>query len=377
MDGMPDAMKREVDIKQEAFCDCPKNFKSELIESKQETFSCSECSSELLVDNKLDIYQQIHEGVGSNIIYSACSEPSVAPSGSNPPQFQNPVPPSTRAGVEMENKLAERCSNFTFTSQLDQKDCVDDAFEIFRCTQCDFFTNDKNRLDIHWNSTDNIEWMEFSCPFCQYTLRSRWNFDNKKSLEDVLKMFRCDNCDFSSSDRNRLNVHVMSSHSPLQEFRCSVCLQRCNSIKSLIFHINFHNAARSEKQILQKPISEKPISEKLLKCPECTRRFGNMKNLVMHKEVMHSSENTKFSCKVCNHKFITDSDLLNHVQQVHPYECHVCHCSFKRKSPLTRHLKNLHSVRLGKPYCCGICQHSCNTKWHFYNHMKQTHLEKK
>lgn len=59
------------------------------------------------------------------------------------------------------------------------------------------------------------------------------------------------------------------------------------------------------------------VGKKLHVCPTCDAGFDDLSSCKQHKEKMHSSRYL-FACNECGDEFTTETEVLEHLQQVHP-----------------------------------------------------------
>jgi uncharacterized C2H2 Zn-finger protein len=68
----------------------------------------------------------------------------------------------------------------------------------------------------------------------------------------------------------------------------------------------------------------------------------------------------EFSCRDCSAEFVTEDELHQHRQAVHPQQtgamqCHLCDRNFADAASLDRHLRHEHGVDVSETVPCGEC----------------------
>ena len=83
-----------------------------------------------------------------------------------------------------------------------------------KCPQCSFSSNQKREIDNHVINTHNNR---PSCPFCLVKFNTEEVLqkhieDRHKENRQVIRNFKCPQCNFTSSDNRQLENHVMKDH---------------------------------------------------------------------------------------------------------------------------------------------------------------------
>ena len=139
----------------------------------------------------------------------------------------------------------------------------------------------------------------FQCHICTKWLKVKG--DLKVHIKNVHEKicFKCDLCNRSYYDENKLTQHKVAAHKNKTNFKCKIC--------NLNFSCN-------------------------------TSLYNHVKRV--HKQIK------KHVCAVCNKRFVTKSDLKMHANvhlKLKEFECHLCHQRFGYKSTLNRHMKKIHA----------------------------------
>ena len=113
--------------------------------------------------------------------------------------------------------------------------------------------------------------------------------------------YNCNTCQYRSSEKSYLAVHIKSVHLKEKPYTCGICdfaaSVRCN----LSHHV---------KNVHQK-------SEKII-CTECNISIQK-KNMPRHMKKLHSGEQSPYHCEFCIFQTVHRYSLKMHVQNVHKY----------------------------------------------------------
>ena len=116
------------------------------------------------------------------------------------------------------------------------------------------------------------------------------------------KIFKCDICNLTFSQKDKINHHVYNVHKGNKAFQCETC--------------------------------EKSFSQKI--------------NLKTHSLSVHEKKKPN-KCEYCDHKFSLKGDLDKHISSVHegikPFKCDLCLKNFSRKSSLNNHIASNHMMK--------------------------------
>ncbi|KAL8615248.1 hypothetical protein ACOMHN_050289 [Nucella lapillus] len=176
------------------------------------------------------------------------------------------------------------------------------------------------------------------------------------------KVYDCEACGYSSSQRSHLKQHKLS-HSPDRLFPCTQCQSAFKHPHYLKRHMRIHTG--------EKPYScadcgagfthyyswqihaKTHTGEKPHLCMECGLAFSEPSNLQRHRQT-HSGERP-FLCSQCGVAFTRAGNLKTHMR-VHtgekPYPCSQCPATFSRLTNMELHLRSHSGV---KPFQCPDC----------------------
>ena len=107
------------------------------------------------------------------------------------------------------------------------------------CETCDYTTSLKASLVIHVKAVHE-KLKDFQCDQCDYTtLQKESLLNHAKVIHEKLKDFQCDECDYTTSLTASLAIHVKAVHEKLKDFQCDECLCYPKK-KSLLSHMKAH-----------------------------------------------------------------------------------------------------------------------------------------
>merc|ERR1711981_970722 len=140
---------------------------------------------------------------------------------------------------------------------------------------------------------------------------------------------RCFYCDYQPDEKSSLEKHVLAVHSGEKLFKCDNCE----------FSTKFSRVYKNHLMSLK--ISGKCESTNEKHDPD------------------QYKPNEPMKCPHCNYTRTQRSKILNHIKSVHddakPFKCSQCKSSFKLKFRLTAHVKLSHGD--GKKFQCQFCSH--------------------
>ena len=201
-----------------------------------------------------------------------------------------------------------------------------------------------NAFDIKFEDSENREEEETYHDSDSLTLVE----DREQSVENENGR-RCLYCDYHADERSILDKHILAVHGTEKLFKCDQCGFSTGWKCSLRKHIlKVHNNP-----------SDFPYT-----CNDCgfSTKFSRVyKNHLMSLKIIgkcevskekHDASKTKYKpnepmkCPHCNYTRTQRSKILNHIKSVHedskPFKCTQCKSSFKLKFRLTAHMKLSH-----------------------------------
>lgn len=163
-----------------------------------------------------------------------------------------------------------------------------------------------------------------------------------------------------------LKAHINYKHGEgANAVTCPKCSKICSNVETYRAHMRTHDVER-------------------LKCPHdlCEKSFSNQKDLLIHIDNHHSSDQYICSAVGCGKEF--DSKMsLEHHQRYHKtsedaddtnntVQCEKCQKVLKNKESLRTHTRDVH----GTKRCCTIegCNFKCSTARQLRDHVQRVHL---
>ncbi|XP_073820848.1 hamlet isoform X2 [Musca autumnalis] len=139
---------------------------------------------------------------------------------------------------------------------------------------------------------------------------------------------RCEVCDKTFGDIDRLDEHlVVAHHFRKDEFLCELCSKRFCHRPVLLKH----------RALVHNEIRKYP-------CENCTKVFCDPSNLQRHIRTHHIGARSH-ACPECGKTFATSSGLKQHTHihsSIKPFQCEVCFKAYTQFSNLCRH-KRMHA----------------------------------
>ena len=217
-----------------------------------------------------------------------------------------------------------------------------------------------------------LDKLYYKCDECEKSFRNKFRLKrHKNSVHRGIKNHLCSFCDYRSSRRDALKLHI-STHEGLKEGRhkCSLCDKHFAQSCSLYRHLK--KSHKNEKLVLDKfetsksnkiisdqkstasnqekimHADDKSLQDKIFTCDSCEKCFAKKSKLDRHINGVHKGIKNH-RCLVCDHKFFQYSNLKQHMLRVHEklknYICDLCDKSFFHSPSLRRHYKKVHKIQ--------------------------------
>jgi uncharacterized short protein YbdD (DUF466 family) len=163
----------------------------------------------------------------------------------------------------------------------------------------------------------------FECPLCHIVYTSRDELaEHQKSIHamDDVDVFESDE-QFSSILQDDSNLTSMAHHvtgdddvqmidEPEYWFQCRFCQRAFNSSKKLTIHMNSHQEGGGSMN--------GPDEHGAYPCKECNMIYKSKKSLWVHRHKKHPRIPSPSPCDACEKTFFDKTELIHHMQQVHP-----------------------------------------------------------
>nr|XP_054601099.1 zinc finger protein 250 isoform X3 [Nothobranchius furzeri]XP_054601100.1 zinc finger protein 250 isoform X3 [Nothobranchius furzeri] len=239
------------------------------------------------------------------------------------------------------------CDESNQNMNLNTQVTIQEGQKVFVCDVCRQSFSQKSRLNRHIRIHTGQK--PFGCDVCRRSFSQKSHLNRHMIIHTGQKPFCCDVCQQSFTRKTNLNIH-MRIHTGQKPYSCDVCSRSFSQKKSLNMHMRIHTG--------QKPFC----------CDVCGQRFGNKICLNTH-IIIHTGQKP-YSCDVCRRSFSQKTSLNTHMR-IHtgqkPYSCDVCERSFNQKTHLNRHML-VHTGQ--KPFCCDVCGQQFRNKAYINSHMR-------
>lgn len=179
------------------------------------------------------------------------------------------------------------------------------------------------------------------------------NFESESDDKSLSAMYKCDQCNYSSSVKYYLQSHKLNKHS-LSYMKCGQCEKVFANLRYLKRHESVHE-------------------ENSFTCDLCGKRYKCNQNFKAHLKT-HKKDYVKemFPCDSCKKSYTTSNSLERHKKLEHQgvkknFLCQTCGKSFTSKYTMQQHL-NVHTGQ--RPYVCNICGKDFTYKWALSDHKR-------
>ncbi|XP_072946841.1 uncharacterized protein [Epargyreus clarus] len=195
-----------------------------------------------------------------------------------------------------------------------------------------------------------------ACDVCKGYYLSKESLTAHRNLH--LSALRCLKCEFITTMKRIMEIHLCVKHEYGKMHSCSDCRQDFSTKSKL----NYHKVQCS----LERP-----------QCDCCGKVFANKMTLKHHlKQLSAQTEKTKpklfIPCKGCDKVFFSRKSYRSHVV-IHDgltYPCPVCGKLFQWKRNLSRHIRNHREREVGAAHQCRECGKSFASRDCYNNHMR-------
>jgi len=212
----------------------------------------------------------------------------------------------------------------------------------FYCDQCDYHTPKKDLLKRHVGSQH--EGLRYSCSQCGFSAAQKSGLLRHVQNKHEERTYPCDLCDYEARDRFTLKSHLIAKHrqsgpensSEGQDmYFCAECEYQSSNKNYLKLHIEkIHQGIRRYR------------------CPQCDYKTNRQTYLYSHLLTIH--EGRRFKCDLCDFQTVQMDALHAHIRSFHdgqfPLSCDYDKCNFQttREQYLLNHELIKHNRAAGK-----------------------------
>ena len=210
------------------------------------------------------------------------------------------------------------------------------------------------------DTNQEINEKSFKCNICSLDLKTVLLLRNHvKQVHVKREKITCDVCDKPMSCKNNLKRHFDTFHVKKESsnFSCEICQEQFTNQQKFLDHCKNNHRNKS------------------VKCNLCNKWFVSNVNLLHHVEAVHEKLK-KNKCETCQKVFYEKGNLKKHIKLVHEdkenHSCEICGKTFCNEIDMKRHVKLVHeSQKLRK---CDICGQSYKTS--LQKHIDIVHKER-
>ncbi|XP_060786231.1 zinc finger protein 142 [Neoarius graeffei] len=233
--------------------------------------------------------------------------------------------------------------------------------QAFHCTHCDFSCSNKSRLQQHKRQGHAGE-TQLRCSFCPFTTFNPVVFNQHVGhLHANEKTNKCPECSFMTAHKRVLKRHMLV-HTGEKPHKCSLCEFRCRDETYLSKHMLTHS---EDKQHM---------------CSECgyVTKWKHYLNVHMRK---HTGD-LRYKCNQCMYRCHRVDQLNSHKlrHQAKTLICEVCAYSCKRKTELLKHMQIKHLTVKDHQlpvFQCKFCNYTTKYRQSLHSHENSKHTRTK
>merc|ERR1712079_155517 len=235
----------------------------------------------------------------------------------------------------------------------------------FQCTQCSFSSGSEPLLKLHSyskhrdsNTPDRDTSDDLFCPVCR-DLVAREHVAEHLRSHGPGALHQCHQCHQLFESEQRLIKHSKQCG---VEYRCKLCQYKSSKKILLNLHVKRQHCKNND-------------ARELFVCQHCPAQFQSKTSLNNHIKYKHSGNKPLYTCQSCSLSFYFKSDLERHAithNGSKSMSCADCDFVCKRKSELIRHRKHVHDEN--SPFNeCNICGYKTKNADHFKRHFNKKH----
>ena len=238
------------------------------------------------------------------------------------------------------------------------------------CLSC--FLNKYDRRNLPFINSTHYKASYYKCHLCPEDFNERVNYLTHLKTYHDNEVLKCDKdgCDYiATRGPCQLQLHKLRAHkenadpteAPSELKICDICGRKFSVLSVLLNHKrNEHNVTthvlrqfpchECDKTFGSKDTRESHINTVHLKlsfdCVECGKSFARKIKLQQHKLKVHSKEDIKEQCDVCQEWFCNKETVDNHKRKAHtgerPFVCLFCGNAYFSATQMNLHRRTKH-----------------------------------
>lgn len=218
--------------------------------------------------------------------------------------------------------------------------------------------DDDEMFEVEENNYDHLDYKPQEV---MDGLRPRKPGTAKRKGYKPKKTMKCDKCEYTTTYRNCLELHVLS-HTSQKPLACELCSYTTKYPTCLNRHVLVHHQCKDD------------MKEGDFKCPVCDYTSYFKWNLYAHMR-KHKYEK-QFRCEHCpyatsyKHNFLKHNKV--HKKQDMKFKCDKCTFVTKYEGHIMRHLAKIHNEVIEKAKKCDFCDFSTLTGWRLNVHKQRS-----
>ena len=282
--------------------------------------------------------------------------------------------------IETENDATQSSSNeILFENELahpkmqsNEVDLVHNKSKKYNCQACNERLRTKEKLEIHVDLVHK-KLKNYECDQCNKRFGLKANLERHIDLvHKKLRKHKCDKCKKRFGLNSHLRIHIDVVHNKIKNYECDKCPKRFGTKSNLqahteLIHDNLKNHVKNYKSTLKKK-------------SQCDKCHKNCKDLYQHKRIVHDRKESK-ECDTCGKTLASKIAFQNHMLIIHnderfaKYSCQICDKKFIFQSLLTFHVTKFHVK--GASVKCDVCNKTFASDTGLYTHVKTIHEKDK
>ena len=213
----------------------------------------------------------------------------------------------------------------------------------YECSACSHRSYSKQSVKAHVKSMHNDETcriIKIGCSLCESKQSHEVCESKSKRLWKTNGKYGCDNCEYTTDQKEHMTIHIKAVHLKIKQFKCSMCDCARYRRQEIEAHIKSnHRNEQCRILIIGCPLCERKEKHKCcvkqqrrmfnrkrpsksynqsakFKCKECGYTSNLVKLITQHNEVVHM-DIKKFFCRSCNYQSYYKQNMKTHIAKNH------------------------------------------------------------